>query len=77
MLALALTALAASASAAALWVLLRRRTRTTLARASRIAPAGVKHLVRTLMDLSDVGIPLRADRSSMEKARLGSLLGLR
>jgi hypothetical protein len=77
MIALALTALAAGLSAAAIWVLRRRRTRATLARASRLAPAGVKHLARTLRDLSDVGIPLRADRSSMEKARLGSLLGLR
>jgi hypothetical protein len=81
MLALALIAIGSGASAAALLLLRRRRSRRTLLGIEpRItpAPAGLQHLARTMSDLSDLGIHLRAgQRSAAGKPRLGSLLGLR
>jgi hypothetical protein len=79
MLTLALTALAAGTSAAVLLAVRRRRARVTPALEPRITPppAGLQHLARTMSDLSDLGLHLRADRSCAGKARLGALLDLR
>jgi hypothetical protein len=80
MLALALIAIASGASAAALLLLRRRRSRAGLLDlVPRITPppAGLQHLARTMSDLSDLGIHLRAGRSSAGRSRLGTLLGLR
>jgi hypothetical protein len=79
MLAFALV-LALSAVAAAL-VLRRRRGRRSppLSPAIDPLPAGMKHLAKTVSDLSDLGLHLPSARATAVagKARLGTLLDLR
>jgi hypothetical protein len=65
----------------ALLALRRRRGRRAPGLSSTIdpMPAGVKHLARTVSDLSDVGLHLPAARTTAlaGKHRLGALLDLR
>ena len=82
MLAIALTVVVAAAAvtAAVAFGLRRRRARIETAFAPRLdpLPAGVKHLARTVSDLSDLGVHLHAARAaSLRKPRLGALIGLR
>jgi hypothetical protein len=79
MIAIALT-LAAMAAAAAVALRRRRARRSSgLSPALDPLPAGLKHLVTEVSDLSDRGLHLAAARRSAlsRKPRLGVLLGLR
>jgi hypothetical protein len=71
---------ALSIAAGSLVAIRHRRGRRAHGLSSAIdpMPAGVKHLARTVTDLSDLGLHLPAGRAAaLGKARLGTLLDLR